>query len=101
MGQLGHIGNVKNGRSDNMKKSPLLAAILSIVPGLGHIYAMGTAGIPRALVFLGSISISLWFCLILIGFVMIPVFWIWCAADAYGMAARANHGQIKGTVFGV
>jgi len=84
-----------------MKKSPLLALILSVVPGLGHIYAMGTAGIPRALVFMGSIGISLWFCLILIGFIMVPILWIWCAVDAYGMAARENRGLKKHTTFGV
>lgn len=84
-----------------MSKSPTLAFILSLVPGLGHIYAMGSAGIPRALAFVASIGVSLWFCLILIGFIMVPILWIWCAFDAMGMAAKINKGQIKDTTFGV
>lgn len=84
-----------------MKKSPALALILSIIPGLGHVYAMSSRGIPRALIFVASIGISLWFCLILIGFIMVPIIWLWCAVDAYGMAARANQGLNKNTLFGV
>jgi hypothetical protein len=84
-----------------MKKSPILAFILSIIPGLGHIYAMGIKGVPRALVFLGGIGISLWFCLLLIGFLMVPVVWLWCAVDAMGMAVLANEAKIKDGVFGV
>lgn len=84
-----------------MSKSPTLAFILSVVPGLGHVYAMGSAGIPRALAFAASIGVSLWFCLILIGFIMVPILWIWCAFDAMGCAKLVNDGMNKDTTFGV
>lgn len=84
-----------------MSKSPFLAFILSAIPGLGHIYAMGKAGIPRALAFIGGVGLSLCLCLILIGFIMTPIVWIWCAIDAMGMAHLANKGELKNTTFGV
>jgi hypothetical protein len=84
-----------------VSKSPILAFILSIVPGLGHIYAMGAAGIPRALAFAGGVGLSLVLCLLLIGFIMTPIVWIWCAVDAMGITHLVNQGDIKNTTFGV
>jgi hypothetical protein len=81
-----------------MKKSPLIALALSIVPGLGQMYALGFQnGFKRGLFFLGSIGVSLWFCLIGIGFIMVPVIWLWAAIDAAGLAAQINKGGFGNT----
>ena len=77
-----------------MKKSPLIALALSIVPGLGQIYALGLQnGFKRGLFFLGSIGVSLWFCLIGIGFIMIAILWLWAALDAAGLVIQVNKGE--------
>lgn len=78
-----------------MKKNPLIALALSIVPGLGQMYALGGQnGFKRGLFFLGSVGVSLWFCLIGIGFIMVPMIWIWCAFDAAGLVIQINKGEI-------
>lgn len=66
-----------------MSKSPILAFILSAIPGLGHIYAVGLAqGLVYALVIWATISISMWLCLFLVGFVMLPVVYVGGAVHA-------------------
>jgi len=81
-----------------MKKSPLIALALSIVPGLGQMYALGFQnGFKRGLFFLGSIGVSMWFCLIGIGFIMVPVIWLWAAIDAAGLAVQINKGGLGTT----
>lgn len=77
-----------------MEKSPLIALVLSIVPGLGQIYVLGLQdGLKRGLFFLASIGVSIWFCLIAIGFIMVPIIWIWAALDAFGLAANTKNGS--------
>jgi hypothetical protein len=75
-----------------MYKNPIIAAILSIIPGAGHIYAMGPQkGFKRALFFLGCISLSMWLCFLVVGFLTTPIFWLWCVVDAAGMAKLENN----------
>lgn len=78
-----------------MEKSPIIAAALSILPGAGHVYVLGNGGFKRGLFFLASIGVSLWFCLIGIGFIMIAILWIWCILDAAGLATKYNKGELS------
>lgn len=70
-------------------KSPGLAAVLSlVVPGVGQIYN-GHLVKGLLLVFL-ALPIA-WLSLgILIGFVLVPVLYIWATIDAYRTAERIN-----------
>jgi len=66
-------------------KSPVLALILSIVPGLGLYYVGKQEKAGGILVF---VLICIW--IPIIGWLMIPAFWIWGAIDAYRTAMRVN-----------
>jgi hypothetical protein len=74
-----------------MKKSSIVALSLSVVPGLGHIYARGLAG--------GLFRGSIFFFLVLLGllFAIIPglIVWILCAFDAMGQAAKENRENVR------
>ena len=70
------------------KKSELLAAILSaLFPGVGQIY---NGRIMRGLVFivLGGIFAALM--VVIIGFILYPLFWIYNVLDAYKTAKLIN-----------
>lgn len=75
-----------------MTKYPALAFILSAVPGLGHVYAMGLTGPAaiRIITFLGILSVALLSTLFLIGLVLVPLVWLWIGLDAAGMAKIIN-----------
>jgi len=66
-------------------KSPFMALVLSIVPGLGLYYAGNPA---KGAAILIAISICIW--IPIIGWFLIPFIWIWGAVDAYSTATRAN-----------
>jgi uncharacterized iron-regulated membrane protein len=69
-----------------MKKSPTLAFLLSVFPGIGHIYAKGFWG--------GALAAFIYFTLVCIGilFMIIPgvLIWIICAFDAARVASNEN-----------
>jgi len=68
-------------------KDPRLAAVLSIVTGLGQFYN-GQSGKGVALIILQAISVFL--ISAYIGYVTTPVLWILGMVDAYRSAHRIN-----------
>lgn len=71
-----------------MSKNPGLAAVLSFfVVGLGQIYN-GQVGKGIALFIAAGVSGLL--CTIIIGFILLPVVWIYGVYDAYKTADRLN-----------
>jgi len=72
------------------KKSSGISAVLSaIVPGLGQIYN-GQIG-KGVLFFIASIFLALTI-FILIGFILLPLFWIYNIYEAYSTAEKINRG---------
>jgi TM2 domain-containing membrane protein YozV len=75
------------------RKSPGLAAVLSFLfTGLGQIYN-GQIGKGIAFVVVGIILLVT--VIILIGFILYPLFWIYNIYDAYRTAKRINEGTVK------
>jgi len=73
-------------------KSPGLAAVLSfLIVGLGQIYN-GQIGKGIGLIICYVISILL--CFVLIGFILLPILWIYGIYDAYTTATKINAGEI-------
>jgi len=66
-------------------KSPLLSAMLSILPGLGHFY-LGQSGKSGLYLFM----FILCFFIPVIGWILLPAAWIMPAWDAYNTAKRMN-----------
>ena len=63
------------------EKNPAVAAILSFfLMGLGQAY---NGQIAKAVVFLILYAISIFLTFFIIGFVTIPILWIWSIVDAY------------------
>lgn len=75
-----------------MRKSGILAGILSLcIPGLGQVYVLGIgAGIARAFWFWLGLILSMFGFAVLLGMITFPVFWLWCAFDAWGLASGRN-----------
>ncbi len=75
------------------KKSEGISAILSFfIPGLGQIYN-GQIGKGIVMIIVGVILAFTM--VILIGFILYPIFWIWNIYDAYSIAKRINAGIIR------
>ncbi len=73
-------------------KNPVLAAVLSLlVVGLGQVYN-GQVG-KGLLFFLVAIIIGLTL-FIFIGFILVPLFWLFAAYDAYTTAEKINRGEL-------
>ncbi|MDH7578179.1 MAG: hypothetical protein QHH75_10265 [Bacillota bacterium] len=71
-------------------KNPGLAAILSFfIVGLGQIY---NGQIGKGIALMVAAVISGLLCTILIGFILLPVVWIYGIWDAYKTAERINRG---------
>jgi len=69
-------------------KSPAMAAILScLFMGLGQAY---NGQIAKAVVFIILYAISIFLTFFIIGFVIIPILWIWSMVDAYKSSQRIN-----------
>ena len=69
-------------------KNPAVAAILSsFFIGLGQAY---NGEIAKAVIFLILYAISIFLTFFLIGFITIPVLWIWSMVDAYRSSQRMN-----------
>jgi len=74
------------------RKSPGLAAVLSFLfTGLGQIY---NGQIGKGISFLVLGIILAFTVLILIGFILYPVFWIYNIYDAYNSAKQINAGAV-------
>jgi len=75
------------------QKSPGVAAVLSFVfTGLGQIY---NGQIGKGIMFLIIGFICALTLIILIGFILYPVFWIYNIYDAYTTAKNINAGIVK------
>lgn len=76
-------------------KSPALAAVLSaLIPGLGQVvYGRIGAGVA----FFSFLLLSLLLTVLIIGFLLLPVVWIWAMVDAYRGNQRWNlaHGIVS------
>lgn len=72
-------------------KSAILALILSLIlPGLGQIY---NGEVAKGITFLIALAISVLLKFVLIGFVLVPIVWIWAMIDAFRSAERINRGS--------
>ena len=73
-------------------KSPGLALILSFfIPGLGQLY---NEKVRDAITFIVSYICSVVLCIVIIGFIIAPIIWIYSMYDAYKGAKKINAGQI-------
>ncbi|MCS3901013.1 DUF5683 domain-containing protein [Methanococcus voltae] len=73
-------------------KSPALAAILSFfIPGLGQIY---NGEIIKGIIIIVLFVISFFAIAILIGFIMLPIVWLYAVCEAYNTANKINRGYI-------
>jgi TM2 domain-containing membrane protein YozV len=71
-----------------IEKNPGTAAILSFFfIGLGQAY---NGQIAKAIIFLIFYALSTFLTLFIIGFVTIPILWIWSMVDAYRSSQRMN-----------
>ena len=69
-------------------ENPRTAAILSFLfMGLGQAY---NGEIAKAVVFLILYAVSIFLTFFIIGFVTIPILWIWSIVDAYTSSQRIN-----------
>jgi TM2 domain-containing membrane protein YozV len=84
----------KEAPSQREIKSSGIAAVLSLIlPGLGQIY---NGQIGKGLIFMIIITpILALTVLVIIGFVLLPLFWILNIYDAYRTAKKINAGEIK------
>ncbi len=76
-------------------KSPALAALATFfIVGLGQLL---NGEVGKGIMFFCAAFVSGLLCLVLIGFILLPVVWIWAIADAYSGAQRwnARHGIIS------
>lgn len=74
------------------KKSSGIAAIASFfIPGLGQIY---NGQIGKGIMFIIISIIFALLMIVLIGFILLPLFWVYNIYDAYKTAERINAEQI-------
>lgn len=74
------------------EKSPGLSAVLSfLIVGLGQIY---NGQIGKGIVLIICYVISILLCFVLIGFILVPILWIYGIYDAYNTAKKINAGEI-------
>ena len=81
-----------------MEKNTLLAVILSVfMPGLGHIY-LGLDN--KGAIFLIAYVVSAILILLLIGFLLVVVIWMWALIDTIISANALNRGEeVKDKLF--
>lgn len=73
------------------KKNPGVAVLLSFfIPGLGQIY---NGQIMKGIVFIILASIFGFLTVVLIGYILYPLFWIYNLYDAYNTAREINEKQ--------
>ncbi|OZM56126.1 hypothetical protein CIB95_13535 [Lottiidibacillus patelloidae] len=78
-----------------MKNSGLAAVLSFLVPGLGQVY---NGHIGKGIAFFIGAGIAGLTAIILIGFILAPIVWIWGIVDAYKCAERINLAQANGTM---
>ena len=75
------------------EKNPGLAAVLSfLIVGLGQVY---NGQIGKGLVLIIFYFVSIVLCFVLIGFVLVPILWIYGVYDAYNTANLINSGEFS------
>jgi TM2 domain-containing membrane protein YozV len=74
-------------KTKNKRKSPVIAALLSIIPGLGQVYA---GDLLRGFAIIAAMAISFCLMALLIGFFTFIGAWIFGIADAYKMVKKQN-----------
>ncbi|RPF49606.1 hypothetical protein EDD75_0425 [Thermodesulfitimonas autotrophica] len=73
-----------------MQKNPGLAAVLSFfIAGLGQIY---NGQIGKGIGLMVAEILSWLLCAVVVGFVLLPVVWIYAIYDAYKTAEKINQG---------
>lgn len=73
-------------------KNPWVAAILSFVfPGFGQLY-LGQKNKAGLFIVIAAVSIVLM--LLIVGFILYILFWLWGIFDAYSSAIKLNNGEI-------
>ena len=76
-----------------VQKSAGLAVVLSFfIPGLGQIY---NGQIGKGILFIIVGAILAFTMVVLIGFILYPLFWIYNLYDAYSTAEKINAGKIQ------
>lgn len=86
---------------------PIVAAILSFfIPGLGHVYTgymaggfynpLGKATIKKGFYFAGGYLLAAALTSVIIGFLLLPIVYIWNIVNAYCSAKRL---RVKNNVF--
>ncbi|KJS10659.1 MAG: hypothetical protein VR67_17395 [Peptococcaceae bacterium BRH_c8a] len=71
-----------------MQKNPGIAAVLSfLIIGLGQVY---NGQISKGLLFFGGAIVSGFLTMIIIGFILLPVIWLYGIYDAYKTANNLN-----------
>ena len=70
-----------------MRTNPAVAAVLSVVPGLGQLY---TTQPVKGVVFLVAFVVSVPLVYYVVGMVTIPLLWGWSGWDAYRAASSAS-----------
>ena len=70
-----------------MKNSGVAAVLSFFICGLGQIY---NGQILKGLIMMGCYFIAWLLVYILIGFIIVPILWIWGMYDAYQTAERMN-----------
>lgn len=74
------------------EKNPVLAAILSfLIVGLGQIY---NGQIGKGIMLIIGYVISFALCFVYVGFILLPILWIYGIYDAYNTAKKINAGEI-------
>ncbi len=69
-------------------KSPGAATVLSLfIPGAGQVY---NGQIFKGIMFICALTVSYWLVFVLIGFILVPIVWIWAMVDANKAAQRIN-----------
>ncbi|AMD18494.1 hypothetical protein TL18_10025 [Methanobrevibacter sp. YE315] len=86
-----HCGvRVANIRSSE-EKNVILSAILSIIfPGLGQLY-LGLN--KKGIIFILGYIISFILVFLLIGFILMPIIWIWALIDSIRSTEAINRGE--------
>ncbi len=74
-------------KTKNKRKSPVIAALLSIIPGLGQVYA---GDLLRGFAIIAAMAISFCLMVLVIGFFTFIGAWIFGIADAYKMVKKQN-----------
>jgi len=88
--QAAKSGNISTS-TDEIKSTGIAVIASFFIPGLGQIYC---GKILRGIGILIAAIIAACLIIVLIGFIIYPVLWIWNLYDAYTLAKKINAGEI-------